>query len=99
MDALHGEGPVKPSWLTGFVIASAAAVGAVVLGLWLANAMPGAELGHHAMIALTLGILFSTALGIALMALIFYSNRSKQDEVAHDAGLGSPVKSGRIDPP
>ena len=38
-------------------------------------------------VALGLGVLFSLAVGIGLMALVFYSSRSGHDDRAHNAQL------------
>jgi hypothetical protein len=38
-------------------------------------------------VALGLGVLFSLAVGVGLMALVFYSSRSGHDERAHQAQL------------
>jgi hypothetical protein len=44
-----------------------------------------ADLGAGGVFALAFGIAASLALGIGLMALIFYSNRSDRDEAVHFA--------------
>ena len=40
---------------------------------------PGTDIGTHGTIAMVLGIVFATALGIGLMALLFWSNRKGYD--------------------
>lgn len=52
-------------------------------------------LSGHGVVAITMGITFSTALAIALMALIFYSSRHDQDGVVHRAAV-EPKR--RLDP-
>jgi hypothetical protein len=50
------------------------------LGLWMA--LEEADLPVSIYIAMAGGILFSLAVGIGLMALVFYSNRAGYDERA-----------------
>ena len=49
-----------------------------------------AGLGAGGVFALVFGIAVSLALGIGLMALIFYSSRSERDEAVHFAARGRP---------
>jgi hypothetical protein len=58
----------------------------VYLALWASNGFHGIGLGVQAMIALTLGTVITAALGVVLMALVFYSDRSGQDDRVRDAG-------------
>lgn len=61
---------------------SVACAGAMALVMAIFSATVGFSslgLSGHGAIAITLGITFSTALAIALMALIFYSDRHGQD--------------------
>ena len=57
---------------------------AVVLGLQRWISLADVELGFHGMLALVLGVTISLALGVGLMALVFYSSRSGHDERAHE---------------
>jgi hypothetical protein len=62
-------------WIITF---SAACIGAtiVVLGLiWLFGGFDSLGLDSSGIIALSLGIIFTVALAVGLMALIFYSER------------------------
>ncbi len=59
------------------------AVLAVVASLW--QAVGDAEISPAGWLAMALGILFTLALGIGLMALVFISNRRGYDE---EAGSG-----------
>lgn len=68
------------------------------VALWAAFRMwtmlPGATLSGHGWLALFLGAFLSLAVGIGLMALIFYSHRHGYDEAAdraarRDRGDGS----------
>ncbi|MCW3473973.1 hypothetical protein [Limobrevibacterium gyesilva] len=48
-------------------------------------------LSGNVLIALILGIVLTTALGVALMGLVFYSDRSDQDEAVYrSTGSGLP---------
>ena len=70
-------------WAVRFLPACLLAIGAVLLVVWLSGGFQGTGLNASIALALALGILFSSLLGVGLMALIFYSNRSGQDEEAH----------------
>ena len=67
------------------IVKVAAGTLAVIVGLIAAVAAFGgfAGLGAGGAFALVFGIAVSLALGIGLMALIFYSSRTAQDEAAH----------------
>ena len=62
------------------------AIAAVLLVVWLAGGFPKTTLDAYVTLALALGILFTCLLGVGLMALIFYSNRSGQDDQAYHLG-------------
>ena len=74
--------------------ATAAAVVAVVAVLGVAASLWGAvgdaEISPAGWLAMTLGILFTLALGIGLMALVFISNRRGYDEAAGNGPEGEP---------
>ena len=64
------------------------AIAAVLVVVWLAGGFRKTTLDANVTLALVLGILFTCLLGVGLMALIFYSNRSGQDDEAyHSAEL------------
>jgi hypothetical protein len=64
-----------------------AGVGFVALVVFLAWVMGGfAGLSGKGVVALTLGILFTGALGVGLMALVFFSDRSGRDDEVDRAG-------------
>ncbi len=64
-------------WVTRFAAACFAAI-IVVLGLfWLFGGFDSLGLDTSGIIALSLGILFTTALGVGLMAAIFYSEHQE----------------------
>jgi hypothetical protein len=57
----------------------------ILTGLWAVsvwNASSGVEMGKHGWIALGLGAFFSLLVGCGLMALMFFSSRSGNDEAA-----------------
>ncbi len=51
--------------------------------LWYAGLFSG--LGFHGTIAAVLGVLLASGIGVALMALLFHSNRSHHDQDVHDS--------------
>ncbi len=76
-------------WIVVFSSACVAAVAAVILAIWATVGFSGMGLSGHGVVAITLGITFSTAIAVALMALVFYSNRSQQDVVVHRSGAAT----------
>ncbi len=73
-------------WILTFVITSLALLALVYLLLWIFGGLEGLDFGFHSILALVLGTTLTAALGVGLMALVFYSNRSGQDDSANDAG-------------
>ena len=69
---------------------SLACLGFIALVMVIVLVMGGFEfmgdLGTHGWIAFTLGIVVTSALGVALMALVFHSDRSGRDESAGGGG-------------
>jgi hypothetical protein len=65
------------------VAGTAALIVAVVLATWALGGFTGMSGAGDA--ALVLGIALTLALGIGLMALVFYSSRSERDEAVHHA--------------
>jgi hypothetical protein len=63
-----------------FSVICVVAIIAVFLAIGAFGGLSGLGLDTHGVIALALGILITSGLGIGLMALVFYSNRSGQDE-------------------
>jgi len=64
-------------WLAAFTLVSTGLTVFVVVGLWMFS---GLDLSLDGYIAITLGIVITTALTIGLMALSFYSDRSHHDQ-------------------
>ena len=69
-----------------FALACVGAMVFVMLALWGTVGFSGLGLSGHGVVAITMGVIFSTAIAIALMALIFYSDRH-QDEAVHHAAI------------
>lgn len=68
-----------------FAAACVAGIAVLLCIIWVAGGFEHVGLDANVSIALVLGILFSSLLGIALMALIFYSDRSGRDDAAYGA--------------
>lgn len=73
-------------WFLTFAVFNAALIGAALAALWAVGGFAGAGLSGHGWVALILGITLTSALGVALMALVFHSARQDYDEDAHRAG-------------
>ena len=70
-----------------FVSVCLAGIAAVLVVAWLSGGFERVGLDANIVVALLLGIGFSSLLGVGLMALIFYSDRSGQDAEAHRVSL------------
>ena len=70
-------------WIIGFAVGCSVLVGLALLILWALTGFVDLGVSGHGLVALILGILYTSGLGIALMALIFYSNRSGHGEDTH----------------
>lgn len=70
-------------WIIGFAVGCSVLVGVGLLILWALTGFADLGVSGHGLAALILGTVFSMGLGTALMALIFYSNRSGYDEDVH----------------
>jgi hypothetical protein len=78
----------RTRWIVIFATASTGAVAVVVFLIWAMNGfvnLASIGLSGAVLVALILGIVLSTGLGVALMALVFYSDRSDQDEIVYHA--------------
>jgi hypothetical protein len=82
-----------------FGVASLGGIAAVLLALWGMNGFRDLGLGTAGTVAVVLGILATSALGVALMALIFYSDRSNADEEVSRAAANGPGESRSADRP
>ncbi|HEY2890587.1 MAG TPA: hypothetical protein VGJ31_08155 [Dongiaceae bacterium] len=91
-------------WAFWFVPACMAGIAAVLVVIWLAGGFQGTALDANITVALVLGILFISLLGVGLMGLIFYSNRSGQDDEVYRSAedgrsAGSEEPDSRNGPP
>jgi len=69
------------SWTARFSITSGVAILVLIAIAWVVFGFGSLGLNTSATIALSLGILLTAGLGVGLMALVFYSNRSGQDDL------------------
>jgi hypothetical protein len=72
--------------IVGFSAACLGFIALVMLIVWFMGAFEGGNLSVRGWIALTLGAVLTSALGVALMALVFHSDRSGRDESAGGGG-------------
>lgn len=73
-------------WLLTFIGFNAVLLVVVLLTLWASGVFTDTGLSAQGWIAMALGIGFTSGLGVALMALVFYSDRKDYDDAAHRAG-------------
>jgi hypothetical protein len=73
-------GPAKIAALVVPLFAILAAAGWFAAKAWIS--VSGPPMPAHGYIAMTLGVVLSVALGLGLMALLFYSSRAGYDEEA-----------------
>lgn len=66
-------------WIVGFVVMCSVLLGAALFVIWAASGFGDLGVSGHGLVALILGIVLTSALGIVLMALSFYSDRSGSD--------------------
>jgi hypothetical protein len=71
-------------WAVWFVVACSGLLAGTLLLLWALSGFEDLGLSGHGLVALILGIVFTSALGIALMALTFYSDRIGSDRLGSD---------------
>lgn len=80
-------------WLRTYIVACAATIAFVFLGLLLLVSFVDLGLSGHGIAAMFLGALFTVAVGMVLMGLVFSSSRGGRDEGVHrmsrDEGRGS----------
>ncbi len=73
-------------WAARFATATATAIVVLLALVWALTGFGGLGLDATATFGAVLGIVFTIALAVALMTLIFYSNRSGTDDLIADAG-------------
>jgi hypothetical protein len=82
-------GNLAGQWVIYFAVTALCGIGAVLILLWAFSGVHGLGLDAAGTVALMLGIVVTSALGVALMALVFYSDRRNVDGDAHDTVVGS----------
>jgi hypothetical protein len=70
-----------------FIAVSASLVLGLLLIAWAVTGFSSFGMSGHGVAAMVLGVIFSTLVGVGLMALVFQSHRSHRDE-AVDHGRG-----------
>ena len=71
--------PRVVGWIAlAIAIVAVAIVASEAAGVW--RALGASEMSLAGYLAMALGVLFSLALGVGLMALVFFSNRRGYDE-------------------
>jgi hypothetical protein len=68
--------------LVGFSAACLGFIGLVLLVVWIMGGFESVHLSLAGWIAYGLGVVLTSVLGVGLMALVFYSDRSGRDESA-----------------
>lgn len=67
-------------WLALFVALCLGSIAVVYIALWAMGEFSSTGMGINGIIALTIGTVLTVGLGVGLMALTFYSDRSGQDD-------------------
>ena len=83
----HYIGNLAGQWVIYFAVTALCGIAVVLLLLWAFSGFHGLDAAGT--VALMLGIVVTSALGVALMALVFYSDRSNVDEDVHDTAVKS----------
>ena len=66
-------------WILTYSAACVAAIAVVLVLGWAANGFTTAGLSATGIVAIVMGVTFTVLLAVGLMALVFYSDRSGQD--------------------
>jgi len=67
-------------WILTYSLACIGAIGAVLALAWALGGIDIEGISTDGIIAIALGTVFTVLVTVGLMALIFYSNRSGQDD-------------------
>ena len=70
-------------WILNYSLICIGAIVGVLAFVWALNGFDPAGISTAGLIAVILGTTFTVLVAVGLMALVFYSNRSGQDERAH----------------
>jgi uncharacterized membrane protein len=73
-------------WALTFAVSCLGAIAAILALVWMLNGFSTGGISTHGIVAIVLGVTLTVLLAVALMALVFYSNRSGQDEQARHPG-------------
>ncbi len=74
-------------WVAWFSAGCVGMVLGVLFLVWALNGFSDLGVSGHGLVAMILGVVITTGVGVGLMALIFHSNRSHQDETVHHVGV------------
>jgi len=77
-------------WLLTFLLSCVLSIAFVLAALWAFNGFQGLGIGLWGSVALAGGVVFTSALGVALMALVFASDRSERDSEVQKLELRKP---------
>jgi hypothetical protein len=72
-------------WAARFPIAATTAIVVLLALIWALTGFGGLGLDGTATVGAVLGIVFTIALAVALMTLVYYSNRSGMDDLVGGA--------------
>lgn len=75
---------IMKRWIVAYSASSAGLIGFVCFLIWAFNDFKGLDISWQGMAALIVGCILVSALSIALMAAVFWSNRAGHDAEAHD---------------
>lgn len=69
-------------WLAAFIAFNLGLCALLLALLWATTDLfqDDGVMGLHGWIAMGLGVIFTSALGVGLMSLVFYSHRSRADD-------------------
>ena len=72
--------------MVGFSAACLGFIAVIMLLVWVMGGFEGANLGFHGWVAIVLGMVLTSVLGVVLMALVFHSDRSGRDDSVGGGG-------------
>jgi len=70
-------------WILNYSLICIGAIVGVLAFVWALNGFDTEGVSTHGLIAIVLGTTFTVIVAVVLMALVFHSHRSGQDERAH----------------
>jgi hypothetical protein len=75
-------------WILWFSLASVAGVAVLLVMFWLLGGFADLAISGHGVAALIGTVVLVLVVGVGLMALVFYSNRSGRDAAVHHGAEG-----------